>query len=329
MVLQSNKKMSPLCILYVLKEYSDETHPLTQSQILTKIEQQYGLQLERKSIGANIDSLIDFGFDIIKTDKGCYLGQREFESSEVSFLIDAVFSSRSINSKHSIKLAEKISKFLSVNERKKYKYICKADEIIRTDNVQLFYTIDILNEAIEKGKKVQFNYNRYYFNKETREKKNQKNYVINPYFLINNQGKYYLVCSHDYYNEIANYKVELISNIKILDADIKPITALKGCEQGVDMAKYANENIYMFHNKTVNATLKIEDEYSAEYIVEWFGQNAKFYQKDGIVYADVSANEQALIYWCLQYGDTIELVTPSTTREEIKNKIENLSKRYK
>ena len=328
MVIQSNKKMSVLCILKVLQEYSDENHPLTQAQIISKIEKNYGLELERKSISANIDSLIDFGFDIVKTDKGCFLGQREFETSEVSFLIDAVFSSRSIDSKHSRELAEKLSKFLSVNERKKYKYICKADEIVRTDNKQLFYTIDVLNEAIEKGKKVQFNYNRFYFDKDTREKKNKKSYIINPYFLINNQGKYYLVCNYDFFDEIANYKVELISNIKILDKDVKPITKLKGCEKGVDMAKYANENIYMFHNKTVDATLKIENEYSAEYIMEWFGKNARFYEKDKTLFADVIANEQALIYWCLQYGDTIELIEPQETREEIKQKIKTLSERY-
>ena len=328
MVLPNNKKMSILCILNVLREHSDENHPLTQAQIIKKIEHKYGLELERKSIGSNIESLIDFGFDIIKTDGGCYLGQRDFEPSEISFLIDAVFSSRSIDSKRARELAEKLSSFLSQNERKKYKYICKADEIVRTDNKQLFYTIDVLNEAIEKGKKVEFNYNRYYFDEKTREKKNNKRYVINPYFLINNQGKYYLVCNYDYFEEIANYKVELISNIKILDKDVKPITKLKGCEQGVDMAKYANENIYMFHNKTVSATLKIENEYSAEYVMEWFGKNARFYEKDGVTYADVDANEQALIYWCLQYGDTIELVSPKSTVDEIKKKIETLKNRY-
>ena len=63
--------------------------------------------------------------------------------------------------------------------------------------------------------------------------------------------------------------------------------------------------------------------------MEWFGQKARFYQKDNVVYADVTANEQALIYWCLQYGDTIELVEPKDTREEIKKKIEVLNKRYK
>lgn len=329
MVLQSNKKMSLLCILWVLKEYSDENHPLTQAQIISKIETHYGLELERKSVSSNIDSLKDFGFDITKTDKGCFLGQREFEPSEVTFLIDAVFSSKSINSAQSQILANKMSQFLSVYERKKYKYVCKADEIIRSDNKQLFYTIDILNEAIEKGKKVQFNYNRFYFDKETRNKKNQKSYIINPYFLINNQGKYYLVCNYDYYNEIANYKVELISNIKILDEDIKPIKSLTGCENGIDMAKYANENIYMFHNKTVNATLKINDEYSSEYVMEWFGKNARFYEKNNSIFADVTANEQALIYWCLQYGETIELIQPVDTREAIKNKIDILNKRYK
>ena len=152
MVLPNNKKMSILCILNVLREHSDENHPLTQAQIIKKIEHKYGLELERKSIGSNIESLIDFGFDIIKTENGCYLGQRDFEPSEISFLIDAVFSSRSIDSKRSRELAEKLSSFLSEHERKKYKYICKADEITRTDNKQLFYTIDVLNEALNQAR---------------------------------------------------------------------------------------------------------------------------------------------------------------------------------
>ncbi len=320
--------MSILCILNILKEYSDEQHPLTQSEIVKKIENIYGLELERKSISANIDALIDFGVDIVKTANGCYLADREFEPSEVSFLIDAVFSSKSIDSKNSQVLSTKLSKFLSKYQRKKYNYIIKSDEVVRTENKQLFYTIDILNEAIEKGKQVEFNYNRFYFDKTKNEKRKQKKYIINPYFMINNQGKYYLVCNYDYFNEIANYKIDLISNIKILEKDVKPINLLDGCELGVDMVKYANDNIYMFHNKTVNATLKINKDYASEFVMEWFGKRARFYQKDNIIYADVTANEQALVYWCLQYGETIELVSPQSTRDEIKKQIEFLNKKY-
>ena len=327
-MLSSNKKLSPLCILDILKESSDENHPLKQSEIVEKLYNRYGLELERKSVGSTIDSLIDFSYDIIKTKNGCYLGGREFEKSEISFLVDAVFSSRSIDSENAKKLSQKLSGFLSEYERKRYNYIYKSSQVSRTSQKQLFYTIDILNEAIENGKQVKFNYNRFYYDKDKVQKEKQKEYIINPYFMINNQGRYYLVCNLDYFDDIANYKVNLISNIKILDTPIKPITKLKNCENGVDMAEYANQNIYMFHNKTVNATLKILNEYSSEYVVEWFGQNTRFYKKDGALYAEVKANEQALIYWCLQYGETIELISPKETREEVKKKIDSLLKNY-
>ena len=329
MVLPSNKKMSLLCIIKVLEQDSDEKHPLTQAEIISKVKNAYGIELERKSVGNTLDSLLDFGYDINKVkNKGYYLGQREFEPSEITFLIDALFSSRSIDSKHSRELAEKLSKFLSVYERKKYKYLIKSDEIIRTNNKQLFYTIDVITEAIEKGKQVEFNYNRFYFDKKKNEKSRSKRYVINPYFMINNQGRYYLVCNYDYFDKIANYKIDLISNIKILETDRKPIEKLEGCEHGLDMAKYANENIYMFHNKAIDATLKIDDEYAASYVAEWFGKNAKFYERNGNVYVDVKVNEDAIIYWCLQYGQTIELVEPASTRAKIKQAIDLMNKRY-
>lgn len=328
MALASNKKLSIFYILKILQEYSDENHLLTQAEIANKLYNLYGLECERKSISSNIDSLIDLNFDIIKTSNGCYLASREFEPSEISFLIDAVFSSKSINSKHSKELAQKLSGMLSKYKRNNYKYIYKADEINRTDNKQLFYTIDILHQAIEENKQVEFNYNRYYFDKEKNDKKKLKKYVVNPYFLINNQGKYYLVCNYDYFDKIANYKIDLITNIKIVDKPIKPITKLQGCENGIDIAKYANENIYMFNNKSVVATLQINQEYSVNYVQEWFGNNAKFFKKNDKVFAQVKANEQALVFWCLQYGETIELVEPQQTRNLIKDQVKKLCDRY-
>ena len=321
----SNKKLSILYTLEILKDYSDENHLLSQTEIAKKIYNIYGMECERKSIGANIDSLIDFGYDVIKTNSGCYLAGRDFESSEIRFLIDAVFSSKSINSKHSIDLANKLSKNLSIYQRKQYKYIYKSDELNRTDNKELFYNIDVINEAIDKNKQIQFEYKR--FNLKEPEKK-KKPYVVNPYFLINNQGKYFLVCNYDYFDEIANYKLDRIHNIKILDSPIKPITKVNGYENGLDIAKYANENIYMFGTRSIRATIKIHREYSIAYVEEWFGKNVRFYEKDGTVFADVVANESSLIYWCLQYGEVVELVEPVSCRNKIKEILKVMNGRY-
>ena len=330
MVSSGNKSLLILYVLNILKEYSDESNPLTQKEIKEKLYNIYGVECDRKTIAEKIDSLIFAGYDVEKVASGgCYLGEREFEPSEISFLIDAVFSSKAIDSKKSKDLAKKLSAFLSKNKRKKYNYIHKSDEISRTSNKELFYTIDVLQQAIEEKKQVEFLYDRPFVSREMQEKQSQKRYVVNPYFLVNNQGKYYLVCNYDKFDDIANYRLEQIKGIKILDTPAKPVEKVKGFEKGLDIAKYANENIYMFSSNSVSATLKLANEYAVSSVYDWFGKNARVYAKDGDLFADIKANEQALVYWCLQYGDSVELISPSATREEIKAQIENLKRKYK
>ena len=103
-------------ILEILKEYSDENHKLTHNDIIKKLYAEYGMECERKSIGANINMLIDLGYDIIKQKNGVYLGSRELEPSEITFLIDAIFSSKSLDGEHSRKLANKLTTILSVKK---------------------------------------------------------------------------------------------------------------------------------------------------------------------------------------------------------------------
>lgn len=222
-------------------------------------------------------------------------------------------------------MAIKISSQLSKYQRKKYNYVFKSDQINRTDNKELFYNIEIIQEAIDKNKKILFQYVRPYFEKGNREKP----YVINPYFLVNSQGRYYLICNYDYFNEIGNYKVDFIKNIKILEDERKPITEMKGFEKGLDISKYINEHIYVFGKDSITATLKLSDENATTYVYEWFGENAKIYKKDNEIYAEIKSNEQALIYWCLQYGESVELISPKETRDILKEKINKVLAKYK
>lgn len=330
MPLDSNKKLYIMYILKVLREESDENHPLKQAEIISKIKSRYAVEIDRKTISRTIESLVDMGIDIVKLEGGgCYLADRDLEPSEVTFLIDAIFSSRALNQKQAKDLSKKLSNMLSVYQRGRFKYVHKSDEIVRTDNKQLFLNIDLITEAIDKGKQISFNYTRHYFDEAKNEKQKEKEYIINPYFMVNNQGKYYLVCNYDYFDELANYKLEQIKNVKILDTDIKPITKLKGCEKGIDKAKYINENIYMFNSNTITATIKIEEEYAVNYVYEWFGKDARIYSKDGHIMANVRVNELAIIYWCLQYGENVELISPIETRNKIKEIVADMNKKYK
>lgn len=326
-MMDSNKKLSIICILKILQEFSDEEHILTQQDIIKKLCSSYGLKCERKSIGASIESLIDFGYDIEKTQKGCFLAQREFEKSEISFLIDAVFSTKTLSSKQAQELTKKLTNLISVNQRKSYKFLYKSNEISRTSNKQIFYTIDILNEAIEKHKKVDFVYNWYNENKEL-VPKSEKKYIVSPYFMVNNNGKYYLVCNNEYFDNISNFRIDLITNISILKDNSKPLTSLPEYSNGLDITNYINSNIYMFGSKDINATLKLKDNYSINVAIDWFGKNINIYKKGNEIFANVKANEEALIYWCLQYGEYAELIEPYNTKQKLREKINNLNNIY-
>ena len=51
------KKIAIFYILEILKEYTDIDHPLTQAEIGQKLNMIYHIELERKSIAANMQIL--------------------------------------------------------------------------------------------------------------------------------------------------------------------------------------------------------------------------------------------------------------------------------
>ncbi len=327
---ENTKKLSILYILKVLKECSDENHPLTQEQIANKIEHMSGIVCERKSIASNIQNLIDFGFDIQKAvgKKGVYLGEREFEPSEISFLVDALFSCKSINSKQARELAQKLSNQLSVYEQKKYNYIYKTDEVARTNNKQIFYNIETIHKAIEENRQVSFVYNKYDIDGNL-VPRSSKPYIINPYFMVNSMGTYYLVCNNSYFNTVSNFRIEEITNIKILKTPIRPTTELDGYnKKGLDVANYINSNIYMFGDNQIEVKIKIDNEYMVSQVRKWFGDRVKIKQENNQIFGYLTSSEMSIIYWALQYCENVEIVEPISTREKMKNFAKTLSDRY-
>ena len=179
----------------------------------------------------------------------------------------------------------------------------------------------------EENKQLSFTYNEVMPNKQLKTRFNGKEFTINPYFMINNNGKYYLVCNYDKYNEISNYKIECISNIKILDSKIKPIQMLDNTEN-FNIANYVNEHIYMFSGKTIQATIKIAQPKILNDIVDWYGENIIVKQKDDDITVSFNVNEQAFLYWALQYGMSIEIIKPVATRKRYVEMLKEITSKY-
>lgn len=325
----SDKKIMVFHILEILKKYSDEEHLMTYKNIMEKLHLVYDEQPDIKTVASNIGTLIDAGYQIVKCGNyGCYLAERDFEDGELMYLVDAVNSSNSIPAKQVKDLIDKLTKSCSKYQKSKYKATNKIDVVSKSKNKEIFYIIEVLNEAIEKGNKVSFCYNEYKVSKELTPRFKGKEFIINPYFLVNSRGKYYLVCNYDKYNNLSNYKIDCISNIKILDEPIKPMKELENLH-GFSKEKYIKEHIYMTYGNSVFATLKLDEPKYLGDVIDWFGDSVSVSEdKDGSVMVSLNVNEQALTYWAMQYGKHVQVISPEETKNKIKLALEEVLKKY-
>ena len=67
---EKGKKISILYILRILKEFSDEKHPLSQKQIIELLDSKYGQAINRKSVKRDLEKLKDAGFPTVRQVRG-------------------------------------------------------------------------------------------------------------------------------------------------------------------------------------------------------------------------------------------------------------------
>ena len=325
-----NKKASILLILKVLEEYSDEDHFLTQQDIIDKVDELYGIELERKSVAFSISLLQELDYDINKSPRGGYaLLSRSFDNSEIRYIVDSLFSSKSISGKQAAELSKKLNSCLSKYQRKDYNFIYKSNEVNRSENKELFYTLELIEEAKRRGKRISFQYLTFDENGKPYTKMDGYRYIVSPYYSANSNGRYFLICNYrEKYRAITWFRIDYMLNPKIEEEwPIKPIESLEGVKD-FDIAKYLNDNIYLLDGEIIKATFLIENPSYVQFVIDWFGRNARTYKKDDKLYADIKCNESALFYWYMQYSECVTIVSPQSLIDRAKTEAERIIKKY-
>lgn len=200
--------MLNMLILEILKEYSDQDHHLTQQEIIKLLQLNYGMECDRRSVKANILSLKELGYEI-SMDDGYYLMERDFEDAELRMLIDAVLFSNSMTTKQAKTIIEKLKKQSNRYFTAKVSHVSNLPELHHGDNTQLLYVLDTINDAISERKKIIFIYNNYGTDFKLHPKRKEP-YVVNPYQMVANNGRYYLIGNYDKYDDIAHFRLDTV-----------------------------------------------------------------------------------------------------------------------
>lgn len=333
------KKMLMMNILNILKRYTDAEHTLSQKQIIDLLWSDYNMVADRKTVARNMSNLMEayefvqYKGEVARTyinKKGeketsyilsdFYL-ERDFTDAELRLLIDSLLFSKHIPYRQCKELVEKLEGLSNKYFSAHVKHVHTMTGIT-TQNNQLFWIIEILDEAIEKGLQVAFNYNNYGTDKKMHPRKNPdgtvREFVVNPYQMAATNGRYYLICNYDGKPNLANCRLDRITNIRLLDTPAKPKEQVQGGKL-FSLPKHMAEHLYMFSGESVPVTFRMNKDVLND-VIDWFGTEVAFFDEtEDEVTARVTVNKRAMRYWARQYCGTVKLLSPPDLVETVKS----------
>lgn len=320
------KKAALIRILQILQWESDADHPLNAATLIKKLEDYYGIILERKALGRCLNILENANYDVVTTRRGTYIGAREFTDSELRLLIDSVLSSRHITATHSKDLIEKISKLSNKYFRSHIKNVYSVNDWNKSKNVALFYNIEIIDEAIENGKQIEFEYNRYGADKKLHA---STRHEVSPYQMVLHNQRYFLIARNEHWEDVTYYRMDKITNIAMSAKNATPLRDNKGYKNGIDYKKFSSSLPYMFSDEIESITFSVDGDWMIDQIIDWFGYSFRSETKNGQLCITVNASPAAMEYWAMQYLNNVEILSPPFLRDKIAKNIEAANKKYR
>lgn len=340
------KKMLILNILDVLRNHSDGEHRLSQRRIIDILEKDYQMKVERKAVKRNLIDLLDAGLNV-----QCTTAERtgkdgrtqtvysdwhivpEFTNAEIRLITDSLLFSKHMPHAQCRRLIDKVEKLGGREYRPSSKNVSTVSDSL-PENKQLFFTVDVLDEAIVRKRKVSFTYNDFGTDKKLHPRLavngEPRSYVVNPYQMVAANGRYYLIGNYDKYDNLAHYRVDRITEVRILEGErSKPLMEVPEAKRGLDIPRHMAKHIYMFAGPNVRAEFKMP-RHMVNQVVDWFGSDARFDNDESdpeCLIMRVTANEEALRYWTLQYCSYVQVLSPAslveTVRADLKAALDN------
>lgn len=265
-----NQKLKLLFLRDLLLE-TDAEHPITMDELLEGLKKR-GVAAERKSIYSDIEALRSYGMDIVLLKQGraasYFVNAREFEAAELKLLVDSVQAAKFLSEKKSLGLIKKLAALSSRHERALLNRQLYVMDRGKSQNEQIYYSVDAIHAAIASDRQIGFRYWQYSVEKEQVFRHGGKAYRVSPYALIWDDENYYLIAYDAESGLCKHFRVDKMASIRVQNEQ----RVGKESFGRIDMAAYQKRTFSMFAGEEQTVTLCC-DNAMIGVIVDRFGRS--------------------------------------------------------
>lgn len=334
------QRIKPIIVLEALKKHTDRDHYLTITELRNILEKEYDITMGKTTFTETIDSLMtdlpsDFGsieLDDSGIKKYALFNKNALNKSEIRYIADALYSSRSLSYYKSACLLNKISRYIPKFNMVDYNAHINNEALPSIGDV--FNKIDVIHQAINKGRKITFKFSTFNEDGKIEKRKEDTVYEVSPYRTANNNGFYYLIGAKYGANKIRTYRMDNIYDLTISKDKSIPIEEMIDYKEYLDekgdfsFKKYCERHIYFADGRVIRATLRIHQKRYIGAIKDWFGPNTTIYHDGNMYKVDVFCDENALFFWCMQYSEQVTVLAPEQLKNKIRETAKALAARY-
>lgn len=313
---ENRQKIKLLKLMELLQQETDELHPLSTNEICNRLNTM-GISCERRTLAKDISLLNEQGYEVmwcrVGKEKGYYIEERSFSVPEIKILIDAVQAANFITEKKSSELIDKISSLGGSHQADILKSNLVHFNTRKHSNETIYYSVGYLEDAIQQKNKVLFRYFDLDEHGEKVYRRDGHRYVVEPVALVFHEDNYYVVVYSAKHDSTANYRVDRMDNVEILDEKVsQKALALRN-----EVAGYTERVFKMYGGQSVDLVIEFDDKLIGA-VYDKFGENTKMIRahEHGCV-ATVKVQISPTFWgWLFQFGKQMRILSPANLIDE-------------
>ena len=317
-------KLRPLYLLKILREQTDENHKLSTVQLCQILKDAYGLDTFRTTIKTDIEALQQAGYliRVTRSTQNLYNYQeREFDQQEIKTLLDAVQSSGLVKGGDRDQLINKLYKLAGPFKAHELKrnWIDQTNSL--ADNPQLIQVIDVLNEAINKRRKIKFKTFTYNVKKKPVPARNEQ--IMSPCFLFKAGVHAYVAGYGENNQDILCQRIDRFFGIP----EVTDEMALTACDPCLD--RYITTAFGMKGVEIKEVELQVDNSLMDE-IIDEFDLDVTTYACDQNSFRVVThvGTSQAFYNWVFSFQGKIKIKGPDSVRLEYEHLVQKAAAQF-